>query len=272
MLTLIVSAFMIVLLNPSVAGVGTFALGTSLEPLLDGFRAIVRRPIGGVILGIIALVGLIASFHTILYAQGRQIYSLSRAGYFPSALSVTHATHKTPHVAMITGSLVGFVVMLIIWYRQRRRRPGPTQLGDDIIGTVMLNMAVFGAMLSYIAQAASFILLRRNQPNIERPYRSPLGIPGAVVTIVIALVTLFYQVQDPELLPRGDLGDRLVRRRHRLFRARGPPQAHPLARGRVRAGAQGEVSSYRRIHRGRGDCPRPSSFVRSSPWPIRSTR
>ena len=40
MLTLIVSAFMIVLLNPSIVGVGSFALGTSLEPLLDGVRAI----------------------------------------------------------------------------------------------------------------------------------------------------------------------------------------------------------------------------------------
>jgi ethanolamine permease len=38
--TLIISAFMIVLLNPSVAGVGAFKLGTSGEPLLDGFRAI----------------------------------------------------------------------------------------------------------------------------------------------------------------------------------------------------------------------------------------
>ena len=35
-----VSAFMIVLLNPSVVGVGSFKLGTSGEPLLDGFRAI----------------------------------------------------------------------------------------------------------------------------------------------------------------------------------------------------------------------------------------
>jgi ethanolamine permease len=34
-------------------------------------------------------------------------------------------------------------------------------------------------------------------PNIVRPYRSPLGIPGAAVTIVIALVTLYYQLQDP---------------------------------------------------------------------------
>jgi ethanolamine permease len=196
MLTLIVSAFMIVLINPSIAGVGSFALGSSLEPVVQGARSVMGQT-GAVIFGIIALVGLIASFHTILYAQGRQIYSLSRAGYFPSALSVTHPTHKTPHVAMIVGSVVGFVVMLVIWYANGGGGPGPAQLGDDIIGSVMLNMAVFGAMLSYIAQALSFILLRRNQPNIERPYRSPFGIPGAVVTIAIAVVTLFYQLQDP---------------------------------------------------------------------------
>jgi ethanolamine permease len=194
--TLILSAFMIVLLNPSVAGVGSFALGTSLEPLLDGFRAIYGDA-GAVILGIVALTGLIASFHTILYAQGRQVYSLSRAGYFPSGLSVTHDAHKTPHIAMIAGALLGLTVMLVIWFANGGGGGGETQLGDDIIGTVLLNMAVFGAMLSYIMQAVSFIILRRNQPDIERPYRSPLGIPGAVVTIVIAAVTLFYQLQDP---------------------------------------------------------------------------
>lgn len=196
--TLMLSAFMIVLLNPSVIGVGSFALSTSGEPLLDGFRAVYGNtgPIT-VVLGLVAMLGLIASFHTIIYAQGRQVYSLSRAGYIPSALSVTHPKYKTPHIAMIAGSLLGLAVMLVIWFANGGGGSGETQLGDDIIGTVLLNMAVFGAMLSYIAQALSFILLRRNLPNIERPFRSPLGIPGATVTIIIAAVTLFYQMQDP---------------------------------------------------------------------------
>ena len=107
MLTLIVSAGMIVWLNPSVIGVGSFALGKSGEPLLDGFRAIYGGS-AAKILAFIAVIGLIASFHTIIYAKGRQIYSLSRAGYFPTALSVTHGGYKTPHVAMIVGALVGF--------------------------------------------------------------------------------------------------------------------------------------------------------------------
>ncbi len=188
MFTLIVSAFMILWLNSAVNG--SFALSTSGEPLLDGFRAIYGEGIA-VILALIAVVGLIASFHTIIYAQGRQIYSLSRAGYFPRALSITHGTRKTPHLAMIAGTVVALAIMFVVWFQA-----GSTA-GAAVIGGTLLNMAVFGAMLSYIAQGAAFIALRKNMPHIERPYVSPLGIPGAVVTIVIALVTIGYQLADP---------------------------------------------------------------------------
>jgi ethanolamine permease len=58
-------------------------------------------------------------------------------------------------------------------------------------------MAVFGAMISYAMQGLSFIRLRQKMPHIARPYRSPLGVPGAAITIVIALVTIYYQLQDP---------------------------------------------------------------------------
>jgi ethanolamine permease len=189
MFTLIVSAFMILWLNASVPN-GAFALGTSAEPLLDGFRSIYGEGIAAV-LALVAVVGLIASFHTIIYAQGRQIYSLSRAGYFPRWMSVTHGTRKTPHIAMYTGALVALAIMLVVWFSIGAER------GGAVIGGTLLNMAVFGAMLSYVMQAASFILLRRNMPHIQRPYRSPLGIPGAVATIAIALVTIAFQLADP---------------------------------------------------------------------------
>jgi ethanolamine permease len=187
MLTLILSAFMIVLLNPAVAGVGSFKLSTSGEPLLDGFRAIYGSG-AVVLLGIVALTGLIASFHTILFAMGRQVYSLSRAGYFPTALSVT-GKGKTPYVAMIAGAVLGLVVMTVTYL-----------VAPDQIGTTLLNMAVFGAMCSYILQAVSFIVLRVKMPQIARPYRSPFGIAGAALTIVIALVTLYFQLGDASYL------------------------------------------------------------------------
>ena len=66
--------------------------------------------------------------------------------------------------------------MLIVWFVLGAEK------GGAIIGGTLLNMAVFGAMISYAMQGLSFILLRQNMPNIARPYRSPLGVPGAVVT------------------------------------------------------------------------------------------
>ena len=62
----------------------------------------------------------------------------------------------------------------------------------------LLNMAVFGAVISYFMQCLSFILLRRNLPDIERPYRSPVGIWGAAIAGVIALVSLIslYSHED----------------------------------------------------------------------------
>lgn len=196
MLTLMVSAAILLVVNPSIAGVGSHALGSSGEPILDGFRAIYGDatvfglPIAKM-LALAAVVGLVASFHTIIYAKGRQIYSLSRAGYFPTRLSITHDTHKTPHVAMIAGSVLALAIMLLLFYGLGQEG------GGAAIGGTLLNMAVFGAMCSYVLQGVSFILLRMNHKHIERPYKSPFGVVGAGLTIIIALVTIYYQLTDP---------------------------------------------------------------------------
>lgn len=197
MFTLIATGFLVLIINPAIPS-GAFKLGSSGEPILDGFRAIYGTG-WAKILALFAVAGLVASFHAIIFAFGRQIYSLSRAGYFPHFLSVTHGEHKTPNTALIAGSLVGFLVMLAVWFTQ-----GGEQAGS-FIGGVLLNMAVFGAMFSYLLQGLTFIRLRRAFPNIERPYRSPFGMPGAVLTVVIALVTIFFQLTDP-LYQKGIIG------------------------------------------------------------------
>jgi ethanolamine permease len=196
MFTLIVSALMIMLLNASIGTPeqgrlhGSFSLATSAEPLLDGFRVIYPEQFAK-LLSLFAVIGLIASFHTIIFAYGRQIFSLSRAGYYPAMMSVTHGSRKTPHIALFTGTAMGLAIIMAVWYALGAEK------GGAVIGATLLNMAVFGAMISYAFQGISFIQLRRKMPNIERPYRSPLGIPGAAATVLIALVTLYYQLQDP---------------------------------------------------------------------------
>ena len=86
---------------------------------------------------------------------------------------------------------MGFAVMMVIW------TVAGQEAGAALIGGTLLNMAVFGAMISYGFQAISFILLRRRMPHIPRPFVSPLGETGAWLVLIIATVTLAMQLADP---------------------------------------------------------------------------
>ena len=189
MFTLIATGFLVLIINPAIPrqARSPTALGRADPRWLPRHL----RTGWAKILALFAVPGLVASFHAIIFAYGRQIYSLSRAGYFPHFLSVTHGTHKTPNIALVAGSLVGFVGDAGGLVHPGRRR------GRVFIGGVLLNMAVFGAMFSYLLQGLTFLQLRRRFPNIERPYASPFGVLGAALTVIIAVVTIYFQLTDP---------------------------------------------------------------------------
>jgi ethanolamine permease len=190
LITLVVFAFLVLFLNTGVTGADE--IKTSGEPLLDGFRVIFG--VGGEttanILGLAAAAGIIASFHTIIFAYGRNIFSLSRAGYYPHGLSRTHGTRNTPYVALIAGAVVGYGLAFLL------DQATTNNWLSGNLSAALLSMAVGGAVVSYFLQMVSFVMLRRNLPDIDRPYRSPVGVAGAVVAAVIALIALaalFYR-------------------------------------------------------------------------------
>jgi len=185
--TLIICAFLTLFLNSGIAP-GAAELAKSEEPLFAGFKTIFGEGLHTKVLALIAVAGLIASFHTIIFAYGRQIFSLSRAGYFPRFLSLTHKKRQTPHVALVAGAVLGYIVALTIHL-----------VGSDHpVGAVLLNMAVFGAVISYMLQMIAYIILKIRFPDIDRPYRSPLGIAGAAFALLICTITLIgLFVADP---------------------------------------------------------------------------
>jgi ethanolamine permease len=180
--TLLIAAILTLIFNTALPG-GAFLYGGSAFPLLDGLYAIFGKGTATELLGLLFMIGLVASFFTIIFAYGRNTYSLSRAGYFPKFLSQTHGVRKTPHVALIAGALVGYAVFFLYWWLQEQ------ELGAEIVAA-LLYMAVFGAVISYILQMTSFVLLRQKLPNIERPYRSRWGVPGAVIAGLLAAISL----------------------------------------------------------------------------------
>ncbi len=232
----------ILFLNTGVGG-GAAEIGTSATPFFDGFKAVFGEGAGASLLGLLALIGLIASFFTIIYAYGRNTYSLSRAGYFPQSLSITHPTRNTPYVALIVGAVIGYALSLVIYFAGQSE----SALAGKIVGA-LLYMAVFGAVISYFMQCLAFIVLRRKLPNIERPYRSPVGVWGAAIAGAIALVALISLFFNEDYRPGVYGTARLLRDRHHLLRDQGTAQAGAVARRGVRDVAR----TARREPSGRG--------------------
>jgi ethanolamine permease len=191
--TLIVTGLLVLFLNTGV--LGAEATGAAGEPLLDGFRVIVGDQLAAV-LALFALIGLFASLQGIMFAYGRNMYSLSRAGYYPRFLSLT-GKRQTPWVALLAGAVIGFVALVIVDLLGRVDEEG----AGAVAGAIVLNIAVWGAVLAYLLQMIAFVMLRRRYPDIKRPYRSPWGVPGAVIAGVLSAAIFVGFLLNPDFQP-----------------------------------------------------------------------
>ena len=146
---------------------GAEAMSTSGNPLVEalGDSAMAK------VVNYIGLAGLIASFFSIIYAYSRLLFALSRAGYLPRAISVVNS-RKAPTLALVVPGVIGFVLSLT---------------GQ---GAMLLNMAVFGAALSYVLMMVSHIVLRVREPDMPRPYRTPGGIATTSFALVVAALSV----------------------------------------------------------------------------------
>ena len=192
--TLIVTGLLVMFINTGI--LGAEVAGAAGEPLLDGFRAVVGDG-WAAILGIFALIGLLASLQGIMFAYGRNMYSLSRAGYYFRGLSVT-GKNKTPWLALLVGGLIGLASLVLLDYLTATDTTGAI---SGVAGAIILNIAVWGAMLAYLMQMISFIILRVKHPELERPYRSPWGVGGATVSGLIAALAFVGFLLNPTFLP-----------------------------------------------------------------------
>ncbi|MFT4086305.1 MAG: ethanolamine permease [Gordonia sp. (in: high G+C Gram-positive bacteria)] len=165
MLMLVVTGAVVLVLAPGAAG--SEAMSTSGNPLVEALG-------GGTVATVvnyIGLAGLVASFFSIMYAYSRQTFALSRAGYLPKSLSITNS-RKSPVLALIVPGVIGFALSLT---------------GQ---GATLLNMAVFGAAVSYVLMMVSHIVLRRREPDMPRPYRTPGGVVTTSFALVIACIAV----------------------------------------------------------------------------------
>ncbi len=124
------------------------------------------------LLVLIGLFGLVASFHGIILCAGRALFELGRAGLVPRILGKVHATRSTPAPALTLNLVMGTAAL---WTGQTGK---------------IITISVFGALTLYLVSLVSFFALRRNEPDLVRPYRTPLVPVVPAVSLALTVLCL----------------------------------------------------------------------------------
>ncbi len=166
-------------------------------PLAEVIRQVPlgRSPVLFYGFGALALFGLVASYHGLLYGASRQVFALGRGGFLSPALGGVNPNRQTPVPALAACSLLtaGFVVANL-WF-------------DPAIQAAVL-VAGFAALVLYVLSMWSLVRLRRREPELLKGYRAPLGgwLPASVVVLSVIALAVYPRIDDSGVVVPAALG------------------------------------------------------------------
>ena len=124
------------------------------DPLAVGIDATGLRWFSPII-KVSALFGLFSTMLVTLLGQTRIFYSMSRDGLLPPLFAAVHPRFRTPYLSTIlTGTIVAFASGL---------------LPIGVLG----QLVSIGTLLAFTLVCIGVVILRRKEPQLERPFRTP---------------------------------------------------------------------------------------------------
>ena len=129
----------------------------------------------------LGVLGLIASLHGIILGYSRQIFALSRAALLPAWLSRVHPQLQTPWTAILAGGAVGIAAIL---------SDNWITLGGQSLTANLVILSALGALSMYAISMAAVFRLRRSEPSLARPFRTPFYPMLPVWTLLCTAVCL----------------------------------------------------------------------------------
>jgi amino acid transporter len=131
-------------------------------------------PLGVGIITIAGIIAALSSVNTSTMAHSRVAYALARDGYFPKSLFSLHGRFCTPFVAILIGSVFTMA----------------------FAATGVVNFVTyatdFGFIIGFVFVNLSLIKLRKEKPNLYRPFKVPLYPLTPILGIVTSLLLIFF--------------------------------------------------------------------------------
>jgi amino acid transporter len=170
------SAFVLVIVLYFLVIFVTQQSGISNSVLADkGFPAVAELLSGKWLGGLIAFGGMASSlgiYAAVLLSVSRVPKVMADDDLLPKGLNRLHSRFQTPYVSILVCSII--VSLMILW---------------PFADLLIIDVTVYGAGLSleYIA----LIKLRMTAPDVHRPFKIPLSIPGLCLMIMLPVTVYF---------------------------------------------------------------------------------
>jgi basic amino acid/polyamine antiporter, APA family len=121
-----------------------------------------------------ALCGMTSVLLVMLFGQSRILFAMSRDGLVPGFLSAIHPrTHTPVNVTLFTGIITAVIA-------------GFFPL------TIVAELVNIGTLVAFLIVALGVIVLRRQQPDLARPFRCPCVPLIPILCIVFCLVLILH--------------------------------------------------------------------------------
>jgi APA family basic amino acid/polyamine antiporter len=128
--------------------------------------------------------GILTSWNGFLVGGSRLLYAMAESGMLPAWLARIHPRYRTPGNAIILIGVISFVAPFF---------------GEEML-IWLVDAGSMSIVVAYLMVAISFIVLRRREPEMSRPFR--VG-GGLAVGVIAVLLSLFFLVQYLPGMPAG---------------------------------------------------------------------
>ena len=154
------------------------ATATAANMLWHGTTSVSGSNWAGTVLVLGGIGGILTSWNAFIVGASRVMFALADSGFLPKAFTKLHPKYKTPYIGILTIGILSIFAPLF---------------GRTIL-VWLINSGSFAVTIAFVFVAISFLALRKNEPEMPRPFKvsHPRLVGYGAIVLSLGLLSAFF--------------------------------------------------------------------------------